>query len=199
MGDSATVADGPGRTGEVSTGAPRSAVVVFQDRQWFAAPRMGAFVVQVDHRRAGVAPVNGELVVPVAPGVHTVRVRQGRFRSPPVEVTVAEGAVVRLHADIPLHLGLLARMVLFLRAPSRCLLLTPTEPGWVQEGQIANRVQERPVRLGLVAAGLVSLLGAVLMVVGATRSPGVVLLGLVFMFAAPVGFFWWLRRQRNQS
>lgn len=52
--------------------AEGGAIVVLQDRTWFGDPRLGAFVVYIDGRRVGVAPVLGEVTVPASPGPHTV-------------------------------------------------------------------------------------------------------------------------------
>jgi hypothetical protein len=102
-------------------------VVVFQDRMWFGDPRLGAFVVYVDGKRAGVAPVQGQLTVAVTPGVHRVRVRQWWYRSPLVEVAVAEREVVRLRADIPRSTAFPARMARFTFTPSKCFVLSPAD------------------------------------------------------------------------
>jgi hypothetical protein len=109
---------------EVGVQVESSTVLVFQDRQWFGDPRLGAFIVTVDGRRVGVAPVRGRLVVRVQPGVHTLRIRQRWYRSPGIELTVAEGATVRLQADIPKHLGFAKRMARFMFKPSCALMLT---------------------------------------------------------------------------
>lgn len=115
-----------GRNRRVSDQSATSRVIVFQDRRWFLDPRLGAVAVFVDGHREGVAPVDGELVVRVAPGEHVVRIRAWWwYRSPVVAVTVADGQGLRLRADVPQELGMLARFTRCLFSPWRCLTLTP--------------------------------------------------------------------------
>lgn len=109
---------------DVGGEASSSTVLVFQDRKWFGDPRLGTFVVIVDGRREGVAPVRGQVVVRVKPGVHRVRVRQWWYRSPELELTVPDGATVRLRADIPKQIGVGKRIARFIFKPSHSLTLT---------------------------------------------------------------------------
>ena len=86
-------------------------ITVYQDREWHIAdPRLGAFVVVVDGKRIGAAPVHGEITTSVELGSHSVRIRQWWFRSPTVVVEAHEGEHVRLRADIDKSVGVLRRM-----------------------------------------------------------------------------------------
>jgi hypothetical protein len=121
----------------------RTTVVVFQDRTWFGNPQMGAFRVFLDGRAMGVAPVLGQVELPVSPGRHVVRIGQMWFRSPAVVLDVAPGSTTRLRANIPIDLPLLPRLARFLVSPSHCLVLgetqTVAEPARVQRSLTPGR------------------------------------------------------------
>jgi hypothetical protein len=117
--DGPVTVDEPVSAGSVALGT----VSVFQDRQ-VGGKRRNDFVVSVDGRRVGVAPVRGQLVVKVSPGAHTLRVRGWWYRSPKIIVTVAEGATVRMRADIPRQLGFIRGMARLMFNPSNSLTLT---------------------------------------------------------------------------
>jgi hypothetical protein len=76
-------------------------LVVSNDYQWIGNPRAAGFVVYLDGKQAGTAPLHQALNVQVEPGTHTVRVRLWYFLSPRTQVEVKAGQVVRLNADIP--------------------------------------------------------------------------------------------------
>jgi hypothetical protein len=116
---------------------------VFQDRLWVGDPRLGAFAVRVDGTRAGVAPIHGEVVVPVSPGQHTVRIGQWWYRSPNVTVTVPDSSVVRLRADIPTEVPLLRRWMRFMFRPSTALSLTPIDTAVATTTEAASKSGRR--------------------------------------------------------
>ena len=98
-------------------------IQVFQDRKWFGDPRLGAFVVYIDGKRAGVARVSGHMTSQVASGRHSVRIRQWWYRSPSFEVNVVGDENVRLRADIPRSIGFARGMARAILRPSSLLVL----------------------------------------------------------------------------
>jgi hypothetical protein len=177
-----------------------AAVVVFQDRTRFGDPRMGAFKVYLDGRKAGIAPVHGELSVAVAPGDHTVSVGQLWFRSPAMTVAVAPGSTTRLRADIPLSLPLARRMVLFLLRPRRCLVLEVIRPTHTRVDAERSQFAGETARRGFVAEGTVSLVGALLILVGLKVGIGLIVVGIVvFVAGAVVGTLALLKAKRIDS
>ncbi len=164
------------------TQGEQSRIVVFQDRVWLADPKLGAFVVYVDRKRVGVAPVMGESAVAVTPGAHTVRVRQWYYRSPAVQVAVESGATVRLRADVPSGRGI-ARMVF---TPWRCLNLataTSTLAPDVRHEVVQSMKRGRSAQ---VVAGITSLLGLVLFRVGIALGPALVVAGAILFIGGTV-------------
>jgi hypothetical protein len=173
-------------------------VVVFQDRMWFGNPKQGAFVVNVDGKRAGVAPVNGELVVAVTPGSHQIRVRQWRFRSPAVEITVGGGETVLLSADIPRSLGFAARMALFLTRPSKCLVLARADalPSSIRRAEV--RSTSEGARKGMALEGVLCFIGAVLVINGLNHKPALIATGAVlFVVGTALGIASVVRARRT--
>jgi hypothetical protein len=110
----------------MTTERPDATIVVFQERDWFGDPRLGAFTVSVDRKQVGRVAVNGSSTFPVSAGTHTVRIRQWWYRSPSITLNVPSGADARLRADVPRSLSFLRRMGRFLFAPSACLVLEST-------------------------------------------------------------------------
>ena len=98
-------------------------ITVFQDRQWVGVSRLGAFVVAIDGRGIGVAPVLGTISTEVPPGSHVVRIRQWWFRSPPLAVELHGGDHVRIRADIDRSVGAVRRTAKWLIAPNKALTL----------------------------------------------------------------------------
>lgn len=78
-----------------------SEIVVVNDFAWLGNPRFGVFTVAIDGRRLGRAPLDEELRCSVAPGSHTVRVRQWHYKSPRLTVEVLPGAPTVLRANKP--------------------------------------------------------------------------------------------------
>jgi hypothetical protein len=98
-------------------------IVVATNRSWYLDPRSGAFTVYLDGKKAGHVFPRGRLVLSCGSGKHLVRIRQGWYFSPPVEVDVAQAASLLLNADVT-HRGSVARRVLTLMfAPWRGLSL----------------------------------------------------------------------------
>jgi hypothetical protein len=163
-------------------------IVVFQDRTWMADPKLGAFTVYVDGRRVGVAPVLGELVVPINPGPHRVRIRQWWFRSPAVEVVVETGAAVRLRGDIPMSVGVFGRMGRFLFAPSSALVLDPLGQPLGSSERTQAEATMATARKGLLWEGIISMVGLVLLATGLQGTPALAAVGVVvFVFGLVVG------------
>ncbi|HTX83942.1 MAG TPA: hypothetical protein VME44_17290 [Streptosporangiaceae bacterium] len=99
-------------------------LVIENAYQWVGSAGLGAFVVYVDGKRAGVATLGSQLRVRVDPGQHTVRVRLWWwYRSPTVRLTVGPGETRRLSADIPRQQMVLARIVRGIFDPFRSLSL----------------------------------------------------------------------------
>lgn len=99
-------------------------LVVENAYQWVGSAGLGAFVVYVDGKRAGVATLGGQLRVHVDSGQHNVRVRLWWwYRSPMVRLTVGPGETRRLRADIPRQQMVLARIVRGILDPFHSLSL----------------------------------------------------------------------------
>ena len=110
--------------GPVEQSDAQATITVFQDRSWFGDRRLGAFVLTVDGKRAGVVRVQGSLTVDVQPGQHVLRVRQWWYRSRAVRVDVQAAETVRLKAGVDRSVGFLRRWVRFMFKPSTALSLT---------------------------------------------------------------------------
>jgi hypothetical protein len=79
--------------------------------QWIGSPGLGAFLVYVDGKRVGVAPLGGQFALRVDSGQHAVRVRLWWwYASPKVKLTFGPGETRRLTADIPRQQMVLARI-----------------------------------------------------------------------------------------
>jgi hypothetical protein len=76
-------------------------LVIRNAYQWIGNPSAAGFVVYLDRRRAGVAPLGEDLTVRTDPGVHQLRVRFWWFLSPRVSLTLEAGQTRRFKADIP--------------------------------------------------------------------------------------------------
>ena len=101
-------------------------IIVFQDRSWFGDPRLGAFVLSIDGRRAGVVRVQDSLTVSLQPGQHALRIRQWWYRSPAVSLDVSAAQQVRLRADIDRTMGGFRRWLRFMFTPWKALVLATT-------------------------------------------------------------------------
>jgi hypothetical protein len=105
-----------------------SEIIVVNDSAWPGNPRLGAFTVAIDGRRVGQAALHGELRCAVAPGTHTVRVRQWHYKSPRLAVSVLPGASTVVRANKPAGPAWKAMSRLALR-PFRALSLeSDTQP-----------------------------------------------------------------------
>jgi len=101
-------------------------VVVHNRYHWMGDPRLGRYVVYVDGKRRGVAPISGSLTAAVQAGPHRVRVRLWWYLSPSLHIQADPGETVELDADIPRVLPLPGRMVQGLVKPWRWQSLTRT-------------------------------------------------------------------------
>lgn len=104
----------------------QSSIMVFQDRAWFGDPRLGAFVLSIDGRRAGVVRVQDSLTVSLQPGQHALRIRQWWYRSPAVSLDISAAQHVRLRADIDRTTGGFRRWLRFMFTPWKALVLATT-------------------------------------------------------------------------
>ena len=98
---------------------------VFQDRQWAGDPRLGSFTVYVDGKTAGVVRPLSVVTVPVAPGSHTVRVRQWWYFSPRVVVEIDQGSQLRFRAEVSKDGGFLRSLFRTVFVPWRAANLVP--------------------------------------------------------------------------
>jgi hypothetical protein len=107
---------------------PQAEIVVVNDYAWKGnRPGLGALGVSIDRHRAGVAPTEGALRVPVTPGPHRVRVRLWHYYgSRPRTVEVLAGSRTVLRADRP-H-GRAAALILFRPFKSLSLEVDSTVP-----------------------------------------------------------------------
>jgi hypothetical protein len=101
-------------------------VTVFQDRSWSGDPLLGAFVLSVDGRRAGVVGVQESLTVGVPPGYHRVRIRHWWYKSGVVELDLSADRAVRMRADIDRSKGAFWGWMRFMFTPWKALMLAPT-------------------------------------------------------------------------
>lgn len=161
--------------------AGHGTIVVFQDREWFGDPRLGAFVMSVDGKRVGRVALHGECACQVMPGQHTVRVRQWWFRSPPVRVNVTSGSTARLRADIPLSLSFFRRMAKGLFAPGKCLTLESSDIGSDPTRVSASRRSSEQGRKALLGQGVLGIIGFSLVLVGVKTGPLLIGLGLLLV------------------
>jgi hypothetical protein len=102
-----------------------ASVTVFQERSWFGDPRLGAFVLSIDGKRAGVVRLQDSLTVAIQPGPHTFRIRQWWYQSPAVNLDVSLDHSMRLKADIDRSLSAFRLWLRFLFTPWKALTLTP--------------------------------------------------------------------------
>ena len=113
----AVVADPPGQ------------IVVVNDHAWIGDPRLGSFTVVIDGQRVGRVPLHGELRWPVAPGTHTVRIKQwSYYKSSRLTIQVPPGAPVILRANKPAAPVWSAMLRLMLRPFSSLSLEPDTRP-----------------------------------------------------------------------
>ena len=117
-------------------------IVVENRRDWFGNPRLGAFVVYVDGKRAGAIQSSQVLRSPCTPGRHVVRIRQWWFGSPSIAVETGSAGSVHLFADGPITGGFVSRFVTAIFSPGRALRLgldgssvpAKHDRRWVQRG-----------------------------------------------------------------
>ena len=76
-------------------------IVVINDYQWMGSPAAGGFVVYLDGKRAGVAPLGATCSMQVASGAHVLRIRLRYYLSPRVKLDLRPGETRRFSADIP--------------------------------------------------------------------------------------------------
>jgi hypothetical protein len=121
--DSVLFVDGPS---VAVTGPSRDdgAVCVTNRYRWVGDPRWGAFVVYMDGRKFGVAPLHGSLLRELPPGNHRLRLRLWWYASDHLEISIEAGTVVHLAADIDRSRGLLNRLFQMLLRPAHSLSLT---------------------------------------------------------------------------
>ena len=81
--------------------ATEATLIVANNYRWIGNPSAVGFIVYLDGRRIGVAPLGEELAVQVDAGRHIVRVRLWYFLSPKLAVEARPGQTLRLSADKP--------------------------------------------------------------------------------------------------
>ena len=89
-------------------------------------PRLGAFVLSVDGRRAGEVRVRDSLTVTVQSGHHVLRIRQWWYRSPIVSLDISADQSVRLRAEVDRSTGTFRAWLRLVFKPWRALVLAPT-------------------------------------------------------------------------
>jgi hypothetical protein len=166
----------------MSATSANGTIIVFQDREWFGDPRLGAFTMSVDSKRVGKVILHGECACQVVPGVHSVRIRQWWYRSPVVNVNVASGMTTRLRGDIPLSLSFLKRMAKFALSPSSCLVLEPAGVTTDQTRVSASRRVSEQGRRAALGNTVASIVGFVIVLIGAIKTaPVLIVLGLLLV------------------
>ena len=110
--------------GLVQTTEHDASLVVANDRRWSLDPKLGSLHVYIDGRPRRVVGLNQKRVVLLSPGVHTVRVRQWWFMSPPRTIDVTPGSEVRLRADVVAEGTTLQRLARAVFRPLHSLALT---------------------------------------------------------------------------
>ena len=172
-------------------------VEIYQDRMWFGNPRQAAFAVYVDNRRVGKLPLNSSIKLHLPSGTHYIRIRQWYYLSPPTPVDVVAGRTVRIKADIP-RTPLLRRMGRMFIAPTRCLVLTAegTSDAEVHDSPMPSAIVRFPaplnaglqgrVRKRMGIGGVIALVGFLLILVGVSTSPAVIVLGALLVLVSLV-------------
>lgn len=100
-----------------------SLITVRNDYGWMGAPRAGEFVTYIDGRYAGSVILGQTMEFPVAPGTHTLRVRNKWFMSPRKIVELPPGKALDFRADFPMEESFLRRMISGLFNPFHSLVL----------------------------------------------------------------------------
>jgi hypothetical protein len=134
---------------------PQAEIVVVNDYPWIGDARLGAFVVWIDRHRVGFAPIEGALRWPIAPGMHTVRIRMWHYYgSPSRTVEVPPGGRAVLRANKPEGSAVRAMALLAFR-PLRALSLvvdTKIAPGETPTPKVDPDRLRRRRRLRVIAA-----------------------------------------------
>lgn len=172
-------------------------VEIYQDRMWFGNTRQAAFAVYVDNRKVGKLPLNSSINLPLRSGTHYIRIRQWYYLSPPTAVEVVAGRTIRIKADIP-RTPLLRRMGRMLIAPTRCLVLTAvgTSDAEAHDSAVPSAIVPlpAPVNVGLQGrvrkrmglGGVIAIVGFLLILVGVSTSPAVIVLGALLVLVSLV-------------
>jgi hypothetical protein len=100
---------------------------VSTDRTWFGEPRLGAFVVSLDGKRAGTLPPRGQLVLHCAAGRHVLRARQWWYSSPRLEIELSAGSHADVRVDVIREGAFPSRMLRMIFTPWRALTLGRTD------------------------------------------------------------------------
>lgn len=98
-------------------------MIIRNDYPWLLDPRWGRITVYVDGRKAGTAPVRGQVVVALPSGMHKVRTRLWWFTSPVTTIRVADEPVT-LRTDVRRDKPLLGAIALMVVSPWTGLTLT---------------------------------------------------------------------------
>lgn len=87
-----------------------SMITVRNDYGWMLEPSGGEFATYIDGRYAGSVMLGQTMEFSVAPGTHTLRVRNKWFMSPRRTVELPPGKALDFRADIPREARFLRRM-----------------------------------------------------------------------------------------
>jgi hypothetical protein len=147
---------------------PQAEVVVVNDYPWIGDSRLGAFVVSIDRRRVGLAPIESAVRWQVTPGTHSVRIRMWRYyASPSRTVEVLPGSRAVLRANKPQ--GSVPRAVLLLALrPFSALSLevdSTIAPGEAPTPKLDPERLRRRRRLRVIAAIYAAVFVTILVVI----------------------------------
>ncbi len=93
-------------------------------RPWFGNQQLGAFVISVDRKRAGVLMPEGSLDVRCSAGRHRLSARQWWYRSPSIELDLGCGDVAELSVDLVHRDSVFRRFLTLMFLPWRGLAVT---------------------------------------------------------------------------
>lgn len=104
----------------------RSLITVRNDYEWMLEPRGGEFATYIDSRYAGNVMLGQTREFQVAPGTHTLRIRNKWFMSPRKTVELPPSKALDFSANIPKEKGFL-RSISGLWDPFHWLVLEETQ------------------------------------------------------------------------
>jgi hypothetical protein len=117
--------DTPGGADEDAV--PGSSIEIFTNRDWYADPRLGEYIVYLDGHNVGRVHRPGRLLIPCESGDHVLRVRQWWYLSARHPFRIHDGERLSIEADLTHRDSLLRRFLQLMFVPWRGLSLTNAE------------------------------------------------------------------------